>query len=102
MAKDRDTENVWDPAFSESANTLENTETRASPEPMLEKPAPFIRVRPGAAARAAIALAALAAGALAIGALAIGSLAIGRLVVGGARVRTLRIDRLIVGEIERG
>jgi hypothetical protein len=54
--------------------------------------------RPGGA----MAVGALALGAFAIGALAIGTLAIGRLAVGRARVRTLHIDRLIIGRIERG
>ena len=50
-------------------------------------------------ASAALAVGAVAFGAFAIGALAIGTLAIGRLAVGRARFKSLKIDRLEVGEL---
>lgn len=51
-----------------------------------------------ARASIAIAAAAVAMGAIAIGTLVIGSLAIRRLVISGAVIRSLEIERLIVGK----
>jgi len=96
-----------DPALDDEPDVDPLAEAPASPEPIVEWQPNRRRVAMGparsrsAVAAGALAFGALALGAFAIGALAIGTLAIGRLAVGRASVRTLRIDRLIIGRIER-
>jgi hypothetical protein len=51
--------------------------------------------------RPAMAIGAVALGSLALGALAIGAVAIGSLAVGKVAAKEVRIDRLVVGSIER-
>ena len=61
----------------------------------------IIAVAAASERRPALAIGAAALGALALGALAVGAVAIGSLAVGKVAAKEVRIDRLVVGSIER-
>jgi hypothetical protein len=103
MPEHPDSEPARDPALGDEPEDDPFAEAPASPEPIVEWQPNRRRLAVGPArSSGALAVGALALAVFATGALVIGTLAIGRLAVGRARVRTLHIDRLIVGRIERG